>query len=123
MRQTEEDLKIVKRYLELPFLLDVLELDKKKMRESNLKMSRVYIIKLEELQDQVTTEIYSVKQEMRNKGIKIIEQTKLNDRLIAEYLCRNYKHQITLLWSKVKFDTEVSLAKYLGIVIDRLFDK
>ncbi|MWV44861.1 hypothetical protein GRF59_14665 [Paenibacillus sp. HJL G12] len=123
MRQTEEDLKIVKRYLELPYLLDVLELDKKKMKESSLKMSRVYSIKLEEIQDLVTKDIYEVKNEMRIKGIKIIEQTKHDDRLIADYSCRNYKHQITLLWSKVKFDTEVSLANYLGIVIDKLFDK
>lgn len=117
MRQTDEELSLVKEYLELPFLLDILELDKKKMTDSNMKMGLLYIEKLSQIQNLVTAKLYEVRKKLRNGGIKVIEQIKEDDRMVADYLCRGYRHQITLLWSKVKFDTEVSLAKYLGIDI------
>lgn len=118
MRQTEEDLKIIKKYLELPYLLDVLEVDKRKIGEGNLKMAKIYVRRLEQIQDLVTKDIYAVKQEMKRKNIKMIDQTRLDDRLVAEYLCRNYKHKITLLWSKVKSDIEIDLANYVGVKLE-----
>lgn len=117
MRQSEGDLQIVKRYLELPILLDVLEYDKRKIGGSTLNNRSILVSSLESLQDRVTSDIYEVKKEMRKRSIKIIEQKRLEDRLVADYFCRNYKHQISLLWSKVKFDTEVTLAGYMGIDI------
>ncbi|WP_145950056.1 hypothetical protein [Paenibacillus sp. Y412MC10] len=120
MRQSEGDLQIVKRYLELPILLDVLEYDKRKLGSSKLNNQSFLVSSLESIQDKVTTDIYEVKKEMNKRSIKIIEQRRLEDRLVADYLCRNYKHKISLLWSKVKFDAEVTLAGYLGIDIYKL---
>lgn len=117
MRQTENELKLVKKFIELPYLLDVLERDKKKITDSNLKMCKLYITQLDQIQNLVSAEIFEIRQKLRRSGIKIIEQRKLEDRLITDYLCRGYKLQITLLWSKVKFDIEVILAQYLNIDI------
>ncbi len=115
-----EDLRLVIEYIELPYLLTVLELNVKKMKRSDFKLGPLFELHLRTMQDRVSKEQYRVRQEMRRRGIKVLEQNQLEDCITGKYLCRGYVHDVRLLWSKVKSDTEVRLAAYLGVDIAKI---
>lgn len=112
-----EDTALVKAYLELPVLLDVLELNIKKMKASNFKLQRLFELQLRTIQNQIIKDQLSVRQKMRKRGIKIIEENRTSDSLSANFQCRGYVESFTLLWGKVKADSEVMLADYLNVDI------
>ncbi|PYE51515.1 hypothetical protein HUB98_05820 [Paenibacillus barcinonensis] len=120
MRQTHEELEAVKRYVELPYLMTIIENDKKKISDSDMRMKSVYTNHLDEIQGKVTVEIYKLKNYFKSNGIKIIEAAKTSDSLNVEYSIRGYTHKMVLLWSKVKVDVTLILTEYLRIDITQL---
>jgi len=113
--ETADDLRLVKESILLPVVMDVLEADIKRLSESNLRMTTVYIEMLKTLQQMVIADMYSVKQRMRKHGIKVYPQRRTKQCLEADYLCRGYHNKISLLWGLVKSDVQLTLCKYMGI--------
>lgn len=111
---------VVKTYLELPVLLDELELHVKNMQAADLKLTPVVILYFNELQNRVLKEINETRKIMRTQGIKILQQNRLEDRLEATYLCRGYNWSITLLNQKLQSDIEVKLAELMNVDITQL---
>ncbi|WP_420540137.1 hypothetical protein ACN92M_10195 [Paenibacillus polymyxa] len=101
-------------------MLTILELNIKKIKESNFKLGNLFELHLRKMQDRVSKEQHRVRQEMRGRGIKVLEQYQLEDCITAKYPCRGYTHELSLLWSKVKADTEMRIAEYLGVDISSL---
>ncbi|MGF7048531.1 hypothetical protein J2T13_003039 [Paenibacillus sp. DS2015] len=111
--QTGPELLLVKKYLELPILLDVLEYDKQRVINSSMSLRKWFSEYLDSVQNQVSKDLHIVKNELISKDMRIIAQSRTADRLIAQYRCRGYQQQIEMLWSKVKYDSEVMLVEYL----------
>ncbi|ASR49525.1 hypothetical protein B4V02_23975 [Paenibacillus kribbensis] len=108
-------MRLVIEYVELPYLLTVLELNLKKMKDSNFKLGHLFELHLKKIQDCVIKYQYRVRQAIRKRGIKVLDQHQMENCIMAKYLFRGYVHDARLLWGKVKSDTEVRLAAYLGI--------
>jgi len=109
MEKSEEELLMVKRSLILPIVLDVLAHDIRALQRSAAKMNAVYIKVLTALQDQVSMELFHLRRELRKRGIKVFRQERAKHGLEAEYLCRGYRHQFTMLWGVVKAEVELAL--------------
>jgi hypothetical protein len=120
MYNNDEDHSIVKTYLELPYVLRIVEMYIRKLESSNMKLSYVFVLYLKGLQSEVFTQINDTKRVMRNRGIKIIQEDETEDSLMARYKCRGYEHPISLLWGKVRSDTEVKLAELMGVDITKM---
>lgn len=120
MHYNDEDHSTVKTYLELPYVLRIVEMYIRKLESSNMRLSSVFILYLKKLQSEVFTEINETKRIMRNRGIKIIEENETENSLVARYKCRGYEHSISLLWGKVKSDTEVKLAELMDVDITKM---
>ncbi|WCF11524.1 hypothetical protein NDS46_31700 (plasmid) [Paenibacillus thiaminolyticus] len=108
----------MKSMLLMPYVLDVLERNIERMTFADLKMSKLFISHFEKVQDTITKDIYSLRKTMREKGIKILEEKKCKNHLHVRYICRGYTHSMSFLWSKVRTDVEVILAKYLDVDLD-----
>lgn len=117
MYNNDENHSIVKNYLVLPYVLRVVALYIKKLESSDLKLKSVFLLYLKGLETQVFNEINVTKRTMRNRGIKIIQEEETENSLYAKYKCRGYEHPISLLWGKVRSDTEVKLAELMGVDI------
>nr|WP_145401638.1 hypothetical protein [Paenibacillus xylanexedens] len=120
LQPNHEDTTLIKSFLELPYLLTLIQINIKKITASDLKMKELFVLYLERLQDEVTKEITDVKRKMRTNGLKILETWELDDRLRAEYLCRGYKFEMMLLWSKVRVDTEIRLSELMEVDIKKI---
>ncbi|WP_339255432.1 hypothetical protein MKZ12_16095 [Paenibacillus sp. FSL R5-0713] len=117
MRQTSEELALVKRLVELPYLLGALEVDKHKIYASNFKMKSVYIDYLDGTQKKIALEMYKSKQSLKEHHIKIIEGERSELSLTVNYSVRGYLHKMTLLWSKVKVDVTLMLTEHMSVDI------
>ncbi|MFD0713499.1 hypothetical protein [Paenibacillus sp. GCM10027626] len=113
--ETEGDLHLVKEYILLPILLDVLERDIKALGTVKLKMNVVYIKVLRSAQDLITADVMLIRQNMRYRGIKVYEQQRTELCIEARYLCRGYQHKFSMLWGVVKAELYKYLSKYLNI--------
>lgn len=118
MIQTPEELELVKLYLELPYAADVIEVDKKKIANSDIRMKEVLIKQLNRIQDELIQETYRIKQRLKSEGIKIIEDTRTTTHLEALYQCRGYQHNIALLWGKVRADVMLILARHMKVKVE-----
>ncbi|MCP1184555.1 hypothetical protein [Paenibacillus sp. 1781tsa1] len=117
MRQTSEELALVKRLVEMPYLLGALEVDKHKIYASNFKMKSVYIDYLDGTQKKIALEMYKSKQSLKEHHIKIIEEERSELSLTVNYSVRGYLHKMTLLWSKVKVDVTLMLTEHMSVDI------
>lgn len=115
--ETEEDLRLVKEYLLLPWLLDAIERDKKKMKAAELKFNQVYMKQLDQAQDAISKDLYEIRKQMRAGGLKVYEQERTDIALQAKYLCRGYHHKTSMLWTYVYAELKVRLAMYLDVDI------
>ncbi|WP_091014479.1 hypothetical protein [Paenibacillus amylolyticus] len=115
MKQSAEELELVKKYAEMPLLLDVIEEDKKRIDESSVILKRELKFYLSALQDRVTADIYELKKQLRDKDIKIIEQKRTKENLTISYSIRGYQHKMSPLMSRVRTDVLVMLADYMKI--------
>jgi len=109
MEKTEEELIMVKQSLILPIVMDVLAHDIRVLQGSKAKMNGLYARYLQGLQDTVSLELYHLRRQLRQKGIKVFRQERAKKGLEAEYLCRGYQHRFEMLWGVVKAEVEVAL--------------
>ncbi|NUU75711.1 hypothetical protein [Paenibacillus xylanilyticus] len=120
MRQTSEQLALVKKVVELPYLLSSLEVDKNKISSSNFKMKSVYVDYLDNTQKKIALEMYKSKLSLKKHQIKIIKESRSELSLSVDYSIREYQHKMTLLWSKVKVDITLMLTEYMNVDITEL---
>lgn len=119
MRQTFEELSLVKRVVELPYLLGALEVDKHKIYASNFKMKSVYV-DYGRYPKKIALEMYKSKQRLKEHHIKIIDEVRSELSLTVDYSVRGYIHKMTLLWSKVKVDVTLMLTEHMNVDITDL---
>lgn len=120
MRETAEELALVKKHIIFPFLMSTVENDKKKIACSNVKMKSVYLQYLDNLQAKISLDMYQCKKNLKDNKIIIIEQTKSDLGLIVKYSNKEYKHKMDLHWSKVKVDVTLLLTDYMKVDITEL---
>ncbi|MGV6935889.1 hypothetical protein ACWA2B_10280 [Paenibacillus sp. CMM36] len=117
---SNEDTQLVIDFIQLPYVLDVLELNLKKIKQSDLKMKELFVLYLEGLQSRVLMDLKVVRQKMRQRGIKVFDGVRSDKDLVTEYLCRGYTHTMRFLWSKIRRDVEVRIAAYMEVDMNKL---
>ncbi|PYY28230.1 hypothetical protein [Paenibacillus illinoisensis] len=117
MKQSSEELEIVKKYIEMPLLMDIIEVDKRKIEGGELRLKRELLAYLDSIQERITRDGYELKKKLKEMDIKIIKQERLAEKLHALYSVRGFEHEMNLLWSKVRTDSLLTLAAYMKVDI------
>lgn len=117
--QTTDEPSLVKMYVLLPILLDVLERDIAILTMVGLKLPAVYITCLQSVQDEITVELTQLRQQMRQRGIKIYEEKRTKLALEVRYLCRGYHHHFSMLWTVVKPEIERKLSGFMQVDLSK----
>lgn len=117
LKQTADELELIKKYVEIPFLLDVIENDKKRLLSSSLRIRSIYVHHLDHIQDAITKELTVLKRKLQELDIKVVQQSRSPVSLTTEYTIRGYQQHMTLLWIKVKVDITLILTEYLHVDI------
>lgn len=104
MSETEEEILLVKNYVELPFLLNVIEHDRKKILNSNIKLKEVYSSHLVKIQSRILNDLKDLKMKMKKHVIYVINKEEHHDRYIIKYKNKGYVHYMELARTKIKYD-------------------
>jgi len=113
--ETEDELKLVKDYLLLPVVLDVLERDIRTLDTLKLKMPQPYIRSLRSVQNKVTADMATIRRGLRGRGIKVYAERRTKQALEADYVCRGYHRKFSMLWGVVKAEVQQKLCRYLDV--------
>ncbi|MEJ8305474.1 hypothetical protein [Saccharibacillus sacchari] len=116
MRATEEDFTLVRSMLELPYVIRVLDADMKLIDKSSLRTRVVLLRQLDHMREEARYEMRDLRQTLRSRNIKILKQTRLEDKLYAEYICRGHHDRMALMWSRVKCDVEEMIEARLAAI-------
>lgn len=112
---TDEDHRLVKSLVVRTLLLDVLERDIHTLDTLLLKMPEVYVLSLTRIQNEVLQEMLAVRQQMRKRGVKILEEKREQEGIETLYLCRGYWQRFYMLWTFARNEVKQELSRHLHI--------
>ncbi|MGG3278770.1 hypothetical protein [Paenibacillus solani] len=112
-----EELKLVKDYILLPLLLDVVENDRSILSTATLIMPVISNVLINRLQKAALADLTQVRKNMRDLELKVYEQKKTHLGVEVEFLCRGYHHNLSMLWGLVDTEIEQKSYTYLGLDI------
>ncbi|MFD0616578.1 hypothetical protein ACFQZR_03830 [Paenibacillus sp. GCM10027629] len=116
--QTEVDFTLVKQYILLPIVLDVLERDMQTLGMAPLKMPSIYVRNLQQVQRQVHEDLVRIRKQLRSHGLKVYEEKRTKSGVEVLYVCRGYHHTFSMLWSLIKAEIERYLSEYMNVDLD-----
>ncbi|MCG7383542.1 hypothetical protein [Paenibacillus sp. ACRRY] len=112
---TDEDHRLVKSLVVRTLLLDVLERDIHTLDTLLLKMPEVYVLSLTRIQNEILQEMLAVRQQMRKRGVKILEEKREQEGIETLYLCRGYWQRFYMLWTFARNEVKQELSRHLHI--------
>jgi hypothetical protein len=108
--ETDVDLQLVKEYVLLPILLDMLNRDVVELKAYSDRIIFSHLIYyLNEVERLIYLELQRNKTEMKKRDIKILGEEKGNLGVEVDYKIRGYTHKFTMLRSLVKAEIMVTL--------------
>jgi hypothetical protein len=112
---SEEEYSLIKQYALLPYVLKVLERDKKVIYHSGLKTLHPYIALMSQATMQLEYDLTLVKREMRSHGIRVIKEEPTDRKVIIHFKYQNYQHVSEYLLETAKTYIEEKMRFYLGV--------
>jgi hypothetical protein len=112
---SEEEYSLIKQYALLPYVLKVLERDKKVIYHAGLKTFHPYLALMSQATTQLEYDLVKVKREMRSLGIRIIKEEHSERKAIIHYVYEKYQHTSEYLLETAKAFIEERMRFYLGV--------
>ncbi|WP_028545082.1 hypothetical protein [Paenibacillus taiwanensis] len=110
-----DDALLVKQYVLQALVLDVLERDIAGLASSSLKMAYIYIESLRQAQDEATAELYRIRKQFRQRGIKVYDEERQTHGIRVHYMCRGYEHSFYMLRGLLRTEVTSLVKRYLHI--------
>lgn len=100
--ETEEDIQLIKKYTLLPILLDMLARDRDELTVYRHKVVYNHVIYyLKELEASIFLELRAIKNQLKQRDIKILNTDANAKGIDVEYKVRGYIHNFSMLRSLV----------------------
>jgi hypothetical protein len=99
---TPEEMEQVKDAVVIPVMLEYIRDDLDAVRKAGLRLDLIVIQGLRLMQDRIIAEHGELKRALRRQGIKITSTRTSAAGIEATYLCRGYRHRMSLLWDTVR---------------------
>lgn len=110
-----EETRLVKDCVLLPLLLDVLENDRDILCRSDATTPEMIRMMINHLQLAAMADLTKVRRNMREKGLKVYDSRKSKLGVEVEFVCRGYRHKLSMLWGLVEAEIEQRSYAYLGL--------
>jgi hypothetical protein len=112
-----DETQLVKDYILLPLLLDVLEHDRSILCRADLKTLELTNAIIDHLQAAALSDLAQARRKMREYAIKVYEDRKTKLGIEVEFICRGYHHKLSILWGLIEAEIEQRSYTYLGLKI------
>ncbi|MUT66000.1 hypothetical protein [Paenibacillus sp. NEAU-GSW1] len=115
---TKEELELIRDYVLLPIMLDVVKSDRDKMKYEFLSLKELYLKADDALLNILMKDLFAVKQELKRLGIKVEEIDRTPTALNYKFWYKGYEDHFSLMRMVVKSEISVRLGRY----INRMFE-
>lgn len=110
--ETDKDLQIIKEYTLLPVLLDMLARDIEELSlYQNKLIYNLVIFHLKKIESSIHLELKTLRSQMRQRGIQVLNTTMNALGVEVEYKVRGYIHHFKMLRSLVKAELMILLMR------------
>lgn len=113
-----DESKLVKDFILLPLLLDVVENDRGILSSGALKMPAITNAIIDRLQKAALADLAQVRKNMRERGLKVYEDRKTRLGIEVDFLCRGYHHKLSMLWGQIEAEIEQRLNRDRSLTWD-----
>ncbi|WP_276352577.1 hypothetical protein [Cohnella caldifontis] len=114
---TPEERALVKDAIVIPAMLEFLQNDIRTVSQMGLKLDLIIVKSLQAVEQQIISEHLDVRGELRRRGIKLYAVERSDAGLEGHYVCRGYRHRISLLWSVVRTEVLRKASRYTGVTL------
>jgi len=118
---TNEDRRIVKRYIILPMIITAFERDSRYIQEQ-LKTPGPYVDVIKGASERAHKDLMEVKKYFWLRGIKVYDEQNTRVGRKAKFMCRGYTSFMELRWEYISAEASVMMRKYLGLDISSFYD-
>jgi len=118
---TDADRALIKSHIILPRVLSAFERDAALINKT-LKTPGPYADLIAEAQRKLTADLYEIRKQFRQRGIKVYEEVADSDGVTARYKCRGYEAEMRIRWTMLAPQAAVVMRKYLGVPVDDYVD-
>lgn len=115
---SSDDRMCVKRYILLLLVIAAYERDCRYI-EANLKTPGPYVDTIKLAVDRAWGDLKDIKKHFRSKGLKVYEQTNIQNGIQAKFMCRGYRSEMELRWEFITAEASVLMRKYLGLDVSK----
>jgi hypothetical protein len=112
---TREEHQLVQDFLVIPVMLDYIDEDISVIEKCGLKTDLLLINALRKVREDIFAEQFDLRSKMKRSGIKVIENKSTELGVNAAYLCRGYRHNMSLFWSLIRAEILSKASQYTGI--------
>ncbi|REE80231.1 hypothetical protein A8990_12180 [Paenibacillus taihuensis] len=112
--QIGKELELVKRYVLLGVVSQILDHDIRIVGAAATKLPRLYESMMRGLQDRVLLELAAIRRQFRACNINLYQEKRTTEGLTASYSCMGYQHHFSMPWTFVKAEAERLLRNYLA---------
>lgn len=115
---TKEELELIRDYVLLPIMLDVVQNDKNKIKYNSNPLREMCLKADDKLMDNIMKDLTAAKKEMKARGIKVEEMDREHSALHYKFWYKGYEDQFSIIREVVKAEISVRLTGY----INRMFE-
>ncbi|WP_028562267.1 hypothetical protein [Paenibacillus pinihumi] len=120
-RVTRQELEMIRDYIVLPLMMDVVERNKRQIQFSTNSLKALYVAAADRLMDMIQKDHVALKKKLKEREIKVWESEQSSPTSLRhEYKCRGYHEHFHLLHEVAKTQISVQLGQYISKVFKKL---
>lgn len=110
---TREELELIRNYVLLPIMLDVIQNNSDKLKYDLSPLNELFLLSGQKLMDRVHDDLAAARKEMRRIGIKVEETDRERAALHFTFWIRGYEDTFSLIREVIKAEISTRLARYI----------
>ncbi|WP_281887756.1 hypothetical protein [Paenibacillus sp. YYML68] len=117
---TQEELAWIRSSALLPIMLSIVENNLQTIQTSSYPLKRLYVSATHLLMDAIHADLAKVRKSLKQRGIKVFEDEKIDGAIRYRFICRGYEDSFVMLRDMVRAEISVRLSDYIGGIFQRL---
>lgn len=117
---TKEEILAMREFIFLPFMLEMLENELRKLQNDRHPLQRLFIAVNETLTNEIYSEMVSIRKYMKEHNLKVVELDRDSEVLHFRFWCRGYQNDFSIMRFLVKSELATRFGTRIAEVSSRL---
>ncbi|CAH1205539.1 hypothetical protein PAECIP111893_02367 [Paenibacillus plantiphilus] len=111
---TREEIEAIRNSILLPFMLDMLEAELRKLQHDRQPLRNLFVEANESLSRDIFNELVTVRKYLKEHDIKVVEGDRVGEEMHYKFWCRGYEDEFMLMRFLAKSELSIRFGRYIG---------